>query len=53
MESDRASLTPRLGSGRSGRRTCHAPQVTERRLVSFLVSYMFVYLRPSPSIAGL
>jgi hypothetical protein len=32
---------------------CHSPQVTGRRLVSFLVSSMFVYLRPSPSTAGL
>jgi len=29
-----------------------SPQVTGRRLVSFLVSYMFVYLRPSPSTTG-
>lgn len=29
-----------------------SPQVTGRRLVSFLVSYMFVYLRPSPSTVG-
>jgi tetratricopeptide (TPR) repeat protein len=30
-----------------------SPQVARRRLVSFLVSYMFVYLRPSPSITPL
>ena len=30
-----------------------SPPVTGRRLVSFLVSYMFVYLRPSPSTTGL
>jgi hypothetical protein len=29
-----------------------SPRVTGRRLVSFLVSYMFVYLRLSPSTAG-
>jgi hypothetical protein len=32
--------------------TCLSPQLTGRRLVSFLVSYMFVYLRSSPSITG-
>ena len=30
-----------------------SPRVTRRRLVSFLVSYMFVYLRPSPSTTRL
>jgi hypothetical protein len=29
-----------------------SPEVTGRRLVSFLVSYMFVYLRPSLAITG-
>jgi hypothetical protein len=34
-------------------RTCLSPLVTGGRLVSFLVSYMFVYLRLSPSTTGL
>jgi hypothetical protein len=29
--------------------TCLSPQVTGERLVSFLISFMYVYLRPSPS----
>jgi hypothetical protein len=33
--------------------TLPSPPATRRRLVSFLVSYMFVYLRSSPSTAGL
>ena len=33
--------------------TCPSPQVTSGRLVSFLVSYMFVYLSASPSTIGL
>jgi hypothetical protein len=33
--------------------TCPSPQVTGERLVSFLVSFMYVYLRPSPSTTAL
>jgi hypothetical protein len=43
----------RLGSGGQVVWTRLSSQVTGRRLVSFLVSYMFVYLRPSPSTAAL
>ncbi len=33
--------------------TCHSPQVRGGRLASFLVSFMFAYLRPSPPTTGL
>ena len=42
--SDRASLTPRHGNGRSGRLGWRSPQVGVGGLVSFLVS--FSYVRP-------
>ncbi len=46
--------TPRLISGRGQVvRTRLSSQVTDGWLVSFLVSFMFVYLRPSPSTTAL
>jgi hypothetical protein len=50
--SDRASLTPRPGSGRSRRLAWSSAHVPGERLVSFLVSFMYVYLGPSPSNIG-
>ena len=39
------TYTPTYEAEGQAIRTCLALQVTGRRLVSFLVSYMFVYLR--------
>jgi hypothetical protein len=44
--------TPRLKGGRSGRSDRSLTRCDGERLVSFLVSYMFVYLRPSPATTG-
>jgi hypothetical protein len=46
-------LTPASEAEGQVVRTRLSPQVTGRRLVSFLVSYMFVYLGPSSSTTGL
>jgi hypothetical protein len=48
--SDRLAVQrSRLGSGRSSRRDWPSTPVPGERLVSFLVSFMYVYLRSLPS----
>jgi hypothetical protein len=51
--SDRASLSPRSEAEGQIAWAFLSPQTTRPRLVSFLVSYIFVYLGLSPSTARL
>lgn len=48
-----ASLAFRLRSGRSRRLGWLPPRMPGERLVTFLVSFMYVYLPPSPSTTAL